>query len=214
MVRTVNDQKAHGNWSYRAVRPQQIISTYVGQHVDADCSDGVRDLARVVGVKDDPAGNDYAPYGNSSSIWVHLHHIDLKDVQPGDIGTFGFYAGEKHAFMFWEKYGTGDYDWYVWNMGAPGQPIKSTLVNEISFHRGMTLTCCHLNAPPLPVSPEQELRNKTGFYAWVAWRLGEGPWKSYGKLNSAVRPNVPTLIPPTWWTRLGQFLLARKKPNK
>lgn len=215
MAKTVADQAAHGNWRYRAVRPQDIISGYYsGQQVDADCSDGARDLARVSGVKDDPAGNGYADFGNSSSIWAHLHHIALEDVEPGDMGTFGYYAGEKHAFVFWEKYGPGAQDWYVWNHGAPGQPAKRRLIDEITFHLGMTLTCCRLNVKDPPPTPQDKLRQMTGFYAWVAWRLGEGPWAKYGQTNQNVRPSVPKLIPPAWWRDLTKFLLRRKKPNR
>lgn len=215
MAETVADQIAHGNWLYEAVRPQTIISTYVrGIRVKADCSDGVRCLARIVGVKDDPAGNGYAPYGNSSSIWAHSEHIPLSEAQPGDNVTFGYYAGEKHACALWEKYGAGDTDWYVWNHGAPGQPAKRRLIDEISNHIGMRVTVCALNVKDPPPTPEDNLREQTGFYAWVAWRLGEGPWKKYGQTNSKVRPAVPTVIPPSWWRDLSRFLLNRKKPNR
>lgn len=215
MEKTVADQSAHGNWRYRAVRPQDVIAAYYsGQRVDADCSDGGRDLARVSGVKDDPAGTGYLPYGNSSSIWAHLHHIDLADVEPGDMGTFGYYAGEKHALVFWEKFGSGAQDWWVWNHGAPGQPAKRRLIDEIAAHLGMTLTVCRLNVVDPPDTPEEKLREMTGFYAWVAWRLGEGPFKKYGKTNSTVRPDVPKLIPVAWWRDLARFLANRKKPNR
>lgn len=59
------------------------------------------------------------------------------------------------------------------------------------------------------LSPEEELRERKGFYAWVAWRLGEGDWKPYGPRNPAVRPNVPRLISAAWWLRLKLFLRAR-----
>lgn len=214
MGRTVTDQAAHGNARYRAVRPQTILRSYNGQQWEADCSDGCRDIACIVGVKDDPAGNGYATYGNSSSIWAHLHHISLSQAEPADICTFGYYGGEHHALMLWEKTGLGEHDWDVWNMGAPGQPVRHRLVDEIAYHAGMTMTCCRLNVVDPPPTPQDELRAHTGFYAWVAWRLGEGPWKPYGPTNATVRPNVPTVIPATWWRDLSRFLLNRKKPNR
>lgn len=214
MERTVIDQAAQYNWHYRAVRPQEIISDYTnGMRVEADCSDGCRDLCSVVGVKDDPAGTNYAPYGNSNSCWMHLHHIDIKDMQPGDLFSFGWYAGEKHLCMAYKKTANG---WTVWNMGRPGQPEFKTLLQEISGHAGMKLTCLRLNIKDPPATHEDELRAMTGFYAWVAWRLGEGSttWKPYGKANPKVRPNVPKVIPPVWWRDLARFLANRKRPNK
>lgn len=59
-----------------------------------------------------------------------------------------------------------------------------------------------------------ELRKRTGFYSWVAWRLGEGDWKPYGPLNAKVRPAVPANIVlrrPTWFPRLSAFLAARSR---
>jgi hypothetical protein len=41
-----------------------------------------------------------------------------------------------------------------------------------------------------PPTPQDKLRAKTGFYAWVAWRLGEGPWQHYSPANKTVRPAV------------------------
>lgn len=59
-----------------------------------------------------------------------------------------------------------------------------------------------------------ELRARTGYYAWAAWRLGEGDWKPYGPLNPSVRPNVPANIiveRPLWFPRLALFLAARNR---
>ena len=57
--------------------------------------------------------------------------------------------------------------------------------------------------------PAATLRAKTGYFAWVAWRLGEGAWKGWGRANLAVRPNVPRAISNAWWGRLEAFLFAR-----
>lgn len=212
MERTVSDQAAYHNWTYQAVRPQEIPSSYHGQHVVVDCSDGCRAICRWANIPD-PAGNDFAPYGNSTSIWLHCDTIALKDAAPGDIATFGKWQGEDHACMFWEKYGPNDHDWYVWNMGAQGQPAKRTLSAEIAGHPGTTMTVKRIEAPVLPPSQEHVLRAKKGYYAWVAWRLGEGPWKKYGPAAKKVRPNVPRVIPAAWWARLVRFLANRKKGN-
>lgn len=217
MAATVASQQARHNWRYRPVRPQEVTLTLndlVSELVDADCSDGVRCLCHAVGVKDDPAGTGYQPYGNSSSIWAHLHHISLTAAQPCDIVTFGRYSGESHALMLWEKYGTGDAEWWCWNHGATGQPAKRRLLDEIAAHAGMAVTVCRLNVQDPKPTPEDELRAMTGFYSWLAWQLGEGPWKRYGPENRAVRPNVPKVIPnPSWWARRAQFLSNRKKAN-
>lgn len=214
MEQSVADQSKHGNWRYVFARPQEIISIYNSLLiVEADCGDGCRDLCHIAGVPDDPAGTHYADYGNTSSIWMHLHHAPLSEMEIGDIFTFGRYAGEDHACM---AYNVDDkVNPQVWNMGKQGQPVFTTLQTERNAHVGMTVTLCKLNLPPdPPPTPQELLQAKTGFYSWAAWRLGEGPWKHYGALNATVRPNVPKVISPAWWTRYTQFLLARKKGNK
>lgn len=212
MERTVHDQERYGNWTYRAVRPQSIPPAYAGQRVQADCSNGARMLAHWAGVKDDPAGTGYQPYGNSSSIWAHCEHIPLSEAQPGDIATFGFRSGEHHACVLYQ------YDpsrgWLVWNHGRPGQPYITTLGAEQYGHPGMLATYCQIAVVDPPATPEDKLRAKTGFYSWVAWRLGEGPWRKYGGCDAKVRPAVPTVIPPRWWADYARFLKNRRKPNQ
>lgn len=214
MSKTVADQENYGNWRYAAVRPQQIPPFYPGPHIHvyADCSDGARMIARWSGVKDDPAGYNWQPFGNSTSIFFHLHHIHIAEVQPGDIFTFGYHMGEHHACMAY-KYESGK-GWLVWNHGAQGQPHIVSLAVEQLGHAGMIMTCCQLNVVDPPPTPEDKLRAKTGFYSWVAWRLGEGPWRKYGKLNGKVRPNVPTVVSLRWWKDYAAFLRARKQGNK
>jgi hypothetical protein len=53
-----------------------------------------------------------------------------------------------------------------------------------------------------------KLRAKSGWYAWVAWRLGKAGWKPYGKANPRVRPHVPRAIPASWWRRTTTFLAS------
>jgi GH24 family phage-related lysozyme (muramidase) len=62
-----------------------------------------------------------------------------------------------------------------------------------------------------PVPPAiAALRAKTGYWSWLAWRLGREAWKPYGHANPAVRPHVPRRVPITWWTRLHAFVAASK----
>lgn len=212
--KTCADQARLRHDVYGFFRPQAIPSTYVKEmKLVLDCSDYARFVCRASGVKDDPAGTNYAPFGNSSSIYFHLHHIDLADAEPGDIPVFGYRYGEKHASILHsldEKTG----QWKVGNMGAQGQPIIDWLSQEIAAHRGMTMTICRLNVADPPPTPQDRLRALTGFYSWIAWQLGEGPWKHYGPKNASVRPDVPLVIPPAWWTHRLLFLANRKKGNR
>lgn len=50
------------------------------------------------------------------------------------------------------------------------------------------------------------------FYTWVAWKLGEGAFKTFGPANPRHRPkNIPARIPLRVWTAYGLFLARRKK---
>lgn len=55
------------------------------------------------------------------------------------------------------------------------------------------------------------LRNRKGYWAWLAWYLGEGDWKPYGARNPRYRPNVPKRVPKGWWPKLAAFKAARSK---
>jgi hypothetical protein len=54
------------------------------------------------------------------------------------------------------------------------------------------------------------LRARKGYFAWLAWTLGEGDWKGYGERNAAVRPAVRKKAG-SWWARRTAFLARRKK---
>jgi hypothetical protein len=58
--------------------------------------------------------------------------------------------------------------------------------------------------------PAAVLRTRKGYYAFAAWKLGEGDWKGYGRTNAAVRPSIPKRVPLSWWGRLAKQLAARK----
>jgi hypothetical protein len=196
----------HEHWRYRAVRPQTIPSSWKrGQHVDSDCSDGVRMLCRWAAVPDDPAGNHYGPFGNSSSIWAHLHHVArASELEVGDIVVMGS-MGKDHAAMVKDA----GHDPNMWSDGHQGAPN----VYPLSFDDRVK-TFCKLNIVDPPLTPADKLRAQTDFYAWVAWRLGEGPWRHYGPLNPHVRPNVAKVISPVWWARWRQFVAARHTGDK
>jgi len=214
MASTVGSQARIGNWRYAFWRPQDVQYTaqqIVTETIDSDCSSGCRILCHAASAPD-PAGNGYASWGNSSTIWARCEHITLSEAQPGDMATFGYSTGEHHVCMLWEPAGNGD--WWVWNHGRPGDPHKGLLSQEREGHAGMTVTIVSLGVPDPPPTPEDKLREKTGFYSWVAWKLGEGPWRKYGKASPKVRPHVPRVIPVKWWRQYAAFLRARKKPNK
>lgn len=219
MTETVADEAQDHNASYVFARPMPVPTirrAYVrGGKWRADCSTGVRDVCWWVPNAPDPFGNGWQPWGNSSTIWAHLHHEDdLAKCEVGDYFTFGHWTGEEHVAMaFNDMPATPTNDLALWNFGRQGQPIISTLALEIAAHPGMTVTLCKNPIVDPPMTPQDKLRAMTGFYSWVAWRLGEGPWKHYGVTNAKVRPNVPKRISAQWWARYVQFLNNRHKGN-
>lgn len=205
MQETLLDERIRGDWTYRAVRPMPVpFSWRPGQWVTGDCSKGVQYLCRWAGTHD-PMGRNYDPYGNSQTLWSNLQSLDQpNDLLPGDIVTFG-YNGDDHAAMVLEP----SADPVLWSFGHQGAPNTYRLSYDTrpkQYRRN-----------PLPVhvpTPEERLRAMTGWFAWVAWRLGEGDWRTYGKLNPRVRPDVPKMIPPDWWKRYADFLRNRKHPTE
>lgn len=204
MRATLADQAANHTWTYHAVRPSYVPGSWKPlQPVTGDCSKGCQFLARWAAAPD-PMRNGWGPYGNSSTIWLTLEHaVHAADLQPGDIVVFGPY-GRDHAAMVLEPGG----DPLLWSFGHQGAPNTYRLSQDTRAK-----TFCLLPIADPPPTPQDKLRARTGFYAWVAWRLGEGPWRQYGKQNASVRPDVPRVIPAAWWRDLARFLLARKKPN-
>lgn len=206
MRATLADEAAHADWTYTQYRPRYMPRDwYAGERIYGDCSKGVQFLCYWAGLKDDPMGMGYGGFGNSQSLWVHLRHVGSpSELEVGDIITFG-YNGDEHATMVLEP---GN-DPLLWSFGHQGAPNTYRLSQDGRQHQLLKI-----NAGPLTVTPQDKLRAKTGFFSWVAWKLGEGEWKHYGKANRTVRPNVPGVIPLSWWKRYAQFLLNRKKGNK
>lgn len=194
-----------GNWTYRAVRPLYVPASWSkGQHVTADCSKGVQYLCRWVDAFD-PMGEGYGPDGNSQTLWRNLQHLSSPtELLVGDIVTFG-YDGNDHAAMVLEV-GADPLVWSFGHQGAPNSYRLSQDGRQKQFLRN-----------PLPVyvrTPDDKLRAKTGWFAWMNWLAGSGDWRHKQPKDKDVRPDVPSIIPPSWWKRRAAFLLKRNKPNK
>lgn len=190
------------HWTYDAVRPLRVLDRwYKGEHVEADCSFGVKLLCKWAGVPD-PTGRGYDEYGNSQSLWAHLQHLDGPgSLLVGDIVTFGV-DGDEHAAMVLER----GSDPLLWSFGHQGAPNTYRL----SYDRRPKQ---YLRNPVPHYVPTKEdvLRKRTGWFAWMAWHEGEGDWRPYGKRNKKVRPHVARVIPLSWWRRRAKFLFRRKK---
>ena len=196
--------RAH--WTYDMIRPLRTPGRpwYRGMRIVGDCSKGVQWLCWWAGAPD-PMGNSFASWGNSSTICMHLQHLDGPSaLEVGDIVTFGPF-GDKHAAMVMEP----GPDPLLWSFGHQGAPDTYRLSQD-----GREAQYLRLPVPAYVPTPDQRLRMMTGWFSWAAWLLGEGDWRHYGKRAARVRPNVPTVIPFGWWRRLARFLRARKQPNK
>ncbi len=207
MVDTIADEKYHGNWVYRAVRPMHVpYRPWAPKRVvHGDCGKGCQYLCWWAHVPEDPMGRSYDAYGNSSSLCLHLQHLDHpSQMLVGDIVTFGA-GGDEHAAMVMEK-GT---DPLLWSFGHQGAPNSYRLSADRRVHQ-----CLRVPMPKYIPTPDDKLRAKTGYWAWLQWRLGEGDWRHHQPSAKTVRPDVPAVIPPNWWLRYGRFLKNRKKGTK
>jgi hypothetical protein len=203
MTATVADEVKSRTWTYHAVRPMPVPETWKpGQHVTGDCSKGVQFLCRWA-IAPDPMRNNFGVYGNSSTIWAVLPRIDKAEVEVGDLVLFGP-NGNDHAAMVYQA----DTDPMLWSFGHQGAPNFYRLsadTREKAFRK--------LMLDPLP-GPDAKLKAETGYWAWLAWRLGEADWHGRGPKNPSVRPNVPAVIPATWWRDLARFLANRNKADR
>lgn len=205
MAETLADEGKHHNWRYRAVRPMSVPPEYVpGHFIQGDCSKGCQYLA-FWAHGPDPMGNNFGSIGNSTTMCSHLQHLDHpSQLEIGDYVTFGA-AGNEHAACVYEK---GN-DPLLWSFGHQGAPNTYRLSQDRRPHQ--------LLRNPLPrfvPTKADKLRAKNGYFAWVAWKLGEGDWIGYGIAHPSVRPNVPKVIPPVWWKRYALFLMNRNKGDK
>ncbi len=207
MQATLADNQQHHDWTYAAVRPLSIPGSWrPGQHVRADCSFGVKLLCKWAGIKDDPTGENWSGYGNSSTIAAHLKHAaKASDLQVGDVVTFGTDGSNEHAAMVLEP----GPDPLLWSHGHQGAPNLYRVSQD-----GRPHIYCHLNVPRYVPTQADKLRAMTGYWSWVQWRLGEGHWKHRVPKDKKVRPSVPVIVPAGWWKQYAKFLLGRKKPNQ
>lgn len=205
MLATMFDEAQRHDWDYRAVRPLVVPAVWKpGDHVVGDCSKGVQYLDRWAGNQFDPMGMGWGPFGNSQTLCLHLEHVASPgDLDVGDDVTFGW-AGNEHAAKVLEK---GPDPW-MWSFGHQGAPNKYRLSWDRRVKQFLRI---HVVEPP--PTPQEKLRALTGWFSWVAWRLGEGPWRKYGQANANVRPNVPKLIPVKWWKEYALFLKNRGGGN-
>jgi hypothetical protein len=149
--------------------------------------------------------NGFGLYGNSQTIWAALPHLNSPgQLEVGDIVLFGV-DGSDHAAMVMEA----GSDPLLWSFGHQGAPNTYRL----SYDRRVKTYCKLPVVAPVPTAADK-LRAQTDFYAWVAWRLGEGEWLHYGAMNPTVRPNVPKVIPLAWWKRWRTFIANRHTADK
>ncbi len=206
MKQTLADEAAHHTWTYAAIRPLPMPHRpwSAGQKVRGDCSKGVQFLCWWADCPNDPMGMHYGLYGNSSTLALHLHHLErAADLKVGDIVTFG-QGGDEHAAMVYEA-GT---DPLLWSHGHQGAPNTYKLSQDRRIHQLL-----HNPVPAYVLTSADKLRAMTGFWSWAQWREGTGAWRSYPPLTKIVRPNVPRVIPPLWWTRWRKIAAARNAAN-
>lgn len=200
MKETLADEEAHHDWTYIAVRPMNVPSSWhSGQRVRGDCSKGVQYLCRWADISD-PMHMHYGSYGNSETLAATLPHLDhAYELLVGDIITFGI-DGSDHAAMVMER----GSDPLLWSFGHQGAPNKYHLSQDRRSHQFLR--------NPLPnyvPTAADRLQAKTGYWSWLQWRLGEGSWAHYPPKAKKVRPHVPRVIPVRWWRRYRKFIKNR-----
>lgn len=207
MSATVADEEQHHDWTYDAVRPMPVPPSWrPGQKVKGDCSKGYQYLCRWSDAPD-PMHDGFSPFGNSTTMWTELEHIDLAELEVGDPIAFGP-NGSKHATgakRLIRKDGRV-VDVVMWSFGHQGAPNEYLLSQDGRPHQ-----CLRLPVKPSGKTPESVLRAKKGYGAWRQWRLGTGAWRGYGKANRSVRPDVPRRIPVAWWRLYAHWLVAHRK---
>lgn len=209
MRATLAEEAALHNYVYEAIRPIVVARTYIrGGRKVLDCSKGAQYIARISDAPD-PMGRHWDGYGNSTTMTIHLVHLDhLSQVKVGDYVTFG-YEGDEHAtvVMGLIKDSAGRVvDLELWSMGHQGAPNEYRMSYD---HRQRYLL--HDPLPTAPLTEAEKLRARTGFWSWVQWRKGTGHWRGHGKSNRKVRPNVPKRIPLKWWRRYAAIFLKHNR---
>ncbi len=209
MRATLADEAAHHNWLYAPVRPCNMPTQHrvfvPGLRIRGDCSKGGQFIAWWSPNAPDPFGMNWGSYGNSQTLWMHCSHLGHpSELKVGDYTTMG-YSGSDHAVCILEA-GADPLAWSFGHRGAPN-------TYRLSYDR-RPQQWLRFRLPDHVPTPADKLRAQTGWFAWMAWYQGEGDWQKYGPQSPAVRPNVPKVIPATWWARRVKFLAARKSGDK
>jgi hypothetical protein len=207
MHETLEDEYLHHDWTYLPVRPRGMPHRpwHSGERVEGDCSKGVQFLCWWAATPKDPMGMHFGPYGNSTTLAAHLQHLGYTaELLVGDIVTFGLW-GNDHAAMVMEP----GPDPLLWSFGHQGAPNKYRLSQDPRAHQLLRNPVPHY----VPTAVDK-LRAKTGYWSWLQWRLGEGSWGHYPPMAPHVRPDVPPIIPATWWRSYRRFLRHRTDGNK
>lgn len=206
MRATLADEDARHTWTYHAVRPCPMPSRpwHPGERVTGDCSKGVEFLCWWADLPVDPMFQGWGAYGNSQTLWRHLQHLDHPgQLLVGDVVTFGR-DGNEHAAMVLEQGG----DPLLWSFGHQGAPNAYRLSEDRRPQQYLRMP-----VPTFVPTPQDKLRAKSGWFAWMNWYDGTGDWKTYGARNKNVRPSVPKVISLAWWARRAKFKANQKKGN-
>lgn len=206
MRNTLADEASRHDWTYRAVRPLGMPPRpwHEGMQVTGDCSKGAQYLWWWASGPD-PMGNSYASWGNSSTLCAHLQHLGSpSEMLAGDVCTVGW-NGDEHACVCLEP----GKDPVVWSFGHQGAPDSYKLSRDTRQPKQYL----RVPAPKYQPTPDDQLRARTGYWAWMQWKLGEGHWAHHQPADVKVRPDVPKLVPTRWWVMRRKYLRARAKPN-
>jgi len=124
--------------------------------------------------------------------------------KAADVITVGN-NGSEHATMVL----AAGADPLLWSFGHPGSPNSYRLSDDGRWPKQYL----RMPIPDPPPTPEELLRERTGYWSWLKWKLGREEWKTYGRENPRVRPNVPRVIPPAWWVAYVKFVRGETKGN-
>jgi hypothetical protein len=197
------------NWHYALVRPEgQGITESRARtgYVLADCSAGCGILCKLAGAPNCLAVGPFDGYGNTGTSYQYLKSKGYKvskasDLQVGDVIIYGPSYATHHMVMV----RIPGADPLVWSNGWEQAP-------EFIHH---SVQVSHQPSPAnyfriMPKDVAEVPKPVDTFWDWLAWYLGEGPYKGH-KRDPKRRPNVPKSISDEWWEKEKKFIEARKK---
>jgi hypothetical protein len=209
MIATLADEAAHHDWTYRPIRPCNMPTAHrvfvPGHAVVGDCSKGCQFIPWWSPGAPDPMGMNWGSFGNSQTLWMNCQHLaHPSELRVGDFATMGR-DGSDHAVCIIEA----GADPRAWSFGHQGAPNSYPLSYDRRPQQWL-----RFRLPDYVPTAADKLRARTDWFSWMAWYQGEGDWSKYGPQNPTVRPNVPKVIPPSWWRRRLRFLAARHHGDK